>query len=674
MNSTLRHPRRLLGGPLRNNLVLRHLRRGSRAKRQKRRWPWVTLWGLGVAASIAGLVGLAHLHAAPPDAKGPFPDAALATLAKTGVAVFAVCGILVFMVWCIRRISLEFLSWWPGRILVHTFAADEELPAVELERLTAGFRDRLGQSHLQSPAATPAPAEQGAFLDVLAGGKFDPQDPLSSLVTLLRAASPSHAYEVRGALVTGEGPRSKGVTVHVVRLPGKGAGGHTVWDTTWEGAMRQAADHAAASILPRTRVCRSPWARWPRYYLPPSLFEAYERAAELEHERRYDEALHLYLKAVAADPKNLALRLQLGFLQEKLALYLDALDTYQSILQIAGAETVADDFGDGRGQLRKPGRPAARWERGRAQRVTRYRRAVLSGRRPAGPPVGKVGSEQLQDPARQGAVPASGTPRTGARAAVHSSARLTPSSRAKEIFDGAPTTMPNPTRCKEALEKPARAGKQGTSDELEQLFLLASLHELNDLKSRIPRYPIRRTSLTRATVQVSRLVVEARLRWTANGGSCGTDGSWKKFHRRHRRPISRDSRRADEFDRWQEHYNAACIYALPLLAADNPPPEAAAKTLTGLAVQRLEAAVEKADSSYIASRRDWLVERGSRSSRTARPAALQTLRGCLPSLARPSAMPSPERSQVGGLALFARFAPDHRPSAGRTNGSGDERP
>ena len=32
---------------------------------------------------------------------------------------------------------------------------------------------------------------------------------------------------------------------------------------------------------------------------------------------------------------NIALRLQIGFLQEKLALFLDALATYESILEVA---------------------------------------------------------------------------------------------------------------------------------------------------------------------------------------------------------------------------------------------------------------------------------------------------------------------------------------------------
>jgi hypothetical protein len=603
---TLTRQRRPLTGRLRSNWALRRLRHGSRAKRQNRRWPGVVLWLLGLVAAASALIGLAHLHANPPEEQGQFPDPALATLAQTGVALFAAFGVIVFMTWCVRRIRLEFLSWWPGRIVVHTFEADDEkVPAPERERLTAGFRDRLGMSHLQSPAPTPAPAEQGAFLDVLAGAQFDPQNPLTSVVSLLRAASPSHAYEVRGALVTGDGPRDKGVTVHVVRHPGKGAGGHTVWDTTWDGAMRQAADHAAASILPRTRVCRSPWAGWRRYYLPTSLFEAYERAAELEHDRRYDEALHLYLKAVGEDPKNLALRLQLGFLQEKLALYLDALDTYQSILQIGCAETLDDEHADASGEVRKPARLAARRERKRAERVTRYRRAVLLGGGELARQWGKWGPrtktrrDKERDRLRERLEP--GLEKLFEAALCSRAVR----EKAFPIYDDADRIPPPRAACASALRKPKAAGAQRTTDELEQLLLLASLHELDRLQSDLPRYPIRRTSLTRATVQVSSLVVEARLRWVVNGSRCQTDREWKHYIKTAQRKLDRIEG-GREFDRWQEHYNAACIYALPLLATDNLP-EAAAERLTILAVRRLESAVEKADSAYLASRRDWLV-------------------------------------------------------------------
>jgi hypothetical protein len=609
LTPTVSHSIHLVSRPFKSNALLRQLRFGSRAKRQKRRWPAVIAWVLGALTGIGALLVLAALHGDPPEPSGEFPDPALATLARPGVAALAAFGAVLLIGWCVRRLRLEFLAWWPGRIVVHKFVADKEVPDADLERLTAGFRDRLGMSHLQSPAATPAPAERGDYLDVLAQGTLDPQNLVSSLVTLLRASAPTHAYEVKGALVTGDGPMRHGVTVQVVRLPGKGCGGHTVWDTTPERAMRRAADHAAASILPRTRVCRSPWAGWRRYYLPSSLFEAYEQAAELERDRRYDEALHLYLKAVGEDPKNLALRLQLGFLQEKLALYLDALDTYESILQVASHTTPADEHVAPRSRdPRKPARLAAGRERERALLVARYRRAVLLGGGELARQWGKWGPKTARtrrDKQRE---------RLRERLAPRLEALFRQALRSRAVIDGAEPIfaeverdLPSPEACRTALEEPRGAGDQGTREELEQLLLLASLREFDHLHESLPRVPIRRTTLTRAAVKVSSLVVRERLRWVVSAQGFVPRRGWDEYIKEIGHALDRIENGRD-FDRWQEHYNAACIYALPLLPRDGAAPRGDdVEKLTRVAIHRLELAVEKADSEYIASRRDWLV-------------------------------------------------------------------
>jgi hypothetical protein len=67
------------------------------------------------------------------------------------------------------------------------------------------------------------------------------------------------------------------------------------------------------------------------------------------------------------------------------------------------------------------------------------------------------------------------------------------------------------------------------------------------------------------------------------------------------------------FNRWQEHYNAACVYSIPLLIrtvmsehkwiAEDPWDDKFAE----LAVDRLELAAACADSSYIAGRREWIL-------------------------------------------------------------------
>ena len=81
-------------------------------------------------------------------------------------------------------------------------------------------------------------------------------------------------------------------------------------------------------ILPQTRLCRAPWAAWRGHVMPPGLLHAFEEGVRLERARRYDEALAAYWRAVELDPLNMALRLCVGQLQERIGLYLDALATY----------------------------------------------------------------------------------------------------------------------------------------------------------------------------------------------------------------------------------------------------------------------------------------------------------------------------------------------------------
>ena len=571
--------------------MLGRRRFSSRSKRHKPSWPGVVGWSLGVAAGIAALIGLAHLHGNPPNPDGGFPNAALDTLAKPAVAAIASFCILVVIAWCMRRLRFEFMAWWPGRIVVQPFVTDEDTSAADVERLTASFRDRLGMSHLQSPAAVPAPAEQGDFLDVLARNGIDSGNLLGSLLSVVRAAFPTHAYEVNGALVTRDGPRPYGVTVHVVRLPGKGGGGHTVWGASWEEAVRQAADHATAAILPRTRVCRSPWAGWRRYYMPPALLEHYEHAAECEQERRYDEALAAYYRALDLDPMNPGLRLQVGFLQEKLGLFLDALETYSNILQVAQPNDV-----------RRADRRSARRDRDRILLVARYRHAVLLG----GPGLPHQWRKWEQ-----------GTKRGEERERLRD--RLVPSLdwivanalRSPEVAEMAGTAYGDgremPEDCRGALLRPQDATRDSCDGRLAELFLLASLDRLADLRRRIPRsWPGHRPPISKAAVRVSSLVVRERLRLVLNRSRFEPRTGWAPYIAQIEDEIASIEPRSG-FDRWQEHYNVACIYSLPLLTRRSSADGRDVEELAFRAVQRLERATAQADTDFLVSRRDWLV-------------------------------------------------------------------
>jgi tetratricopeptide (TPR) repeat protein len=597
-----RPARETLGRRLRRSRPARWLRpskRGSRSKRPKQRWPKVVLWSLGVVAGVAALIGLAHLHGnPPPDGKEGFPSPALETLAKPGVAALAAFAALTLIAWCVRHLRFEFLAWWPGRIVVKGFVANGGMSEAEVERLTTSFRDRLGMSHLQSPASVPAPAEQGDFLDVLAQGGLSSGNLMGSLLSLLRAAFPAHAYEVSGALVTRAGPKPYGVTVHVVRSPGKGAGGHTVWDSSWNAAVRHAADHATAAILPRTRVCRSPWVGWRRYYMPPKLLQHYEHAAQCEHERRYDEALASYYEALELDPMNHGLRLQVGFLQEKLGLYLDALDTYENILKVAEPSSGYD-------VLRRSYRRSARKDHDRTLRVARYRHAVLLG----GPGL----------PHQWRKLP--GGARTTRRDTERERLRERLSPSLTELFDRATSgelerhaaaayeeaegEPPPPEQCGSALGHCDPNDR--TTDRLPELFLLGSLDRLDALHDDLPKSrPWRRPPVTQAAVQVSMLVVRERLRLLLGEERCAPQRGWTPYIDKLEDDIH-EIEPASGFDCWQEHYNVACIWSLPLLRSCTATDRDDVKRLAAEAVYRLERATERADTEFLVSRRDWLL-------------------------------------------------------------------
>jgi hypothetical protein len=118
----------------------------------------------------------------------------------------------------------------------------------------------------------------------------------------------------------------------------------------------------------------------------------------------------------------------------------------------------------------------------------------------------------------------------------------------------------------------------------------------------------RRATLTPATVRLTEKCIELRCQYVRFlDGEPGV--TWPPTAQDLDERISgiergmRHLRRP--FGRWHEQYNAACLYALPLLVQGFG--GTAADELAERAVARLEAAMAHADSAYIASRRDWLV-------------------------------------------------------------------
>jgi tetratricopeptide (TPR) repeat protein len=608
--------------------MLKRKRFGSRSKRYRRQSPTVLRWTLGVCAGIGVIVAVAYLYGNPASKDEDFLTSLHETFRRPAVAAAAAFAGAVWVAWCIRQIIFEFQAWRPGRIIVEQFAPAGNAKDADVHRLTAAFRDRLARWHLQSPAAVPALAPQGDFLDVLASTPMDPTQPLSIITGLLRASRPTHAYQVRGSLSKREGdPRPYGVTIHLERLPGKADPGVTLWDTDWEAAITRAADHATASIMPRTRRCSSPWTAWRGYHLPAGLLHLYERAVELEEARRYDEALDCYFRALRRDPMNLALRLQIGYLQEKLALFMDALDTYEGILAVARPGRV----GHGPDPQRRFYRRAERRNRERILLAARYRHAILLGgtelplqwckestedspereaerhtlRRRLTPSLAQtfgraLKSEHVEWVTRPIYLPrdkrnrAPRPPRTG-RLRKPFVARL------RDQAEGRSAEV-------ESLHQsdPAKVLRQARDRRaLEELCVFASIHELVELRARLPRLRrVRDLPLTRAMVDLSGLCLVQRLKHVLaamNGGEASKPDAVG---------LRRSVRQIEGwrgFKRYQEHYNAACAFSLPLVSDGGVLDSPEADVLVAAAVRRLERAISCADSGFVATRRDWLL-------------------------------------------------------------------
>ena len=546
------------------------------------------LWALGVAASAS----LLYVVGRPgPEKPATTFDAMLVAAASPALSLCLAAAALLLGAWSVRQLVLNWLAWLPGSIHVSQFTLGSPLTDANAEQLTMLFRRRLATLQIQSPTPMPGAAGASDFLDVLDRGGVDHRNPLAMLVTLLRAARPTHAYEVRGVLLERKGLEPYGVAIEVVRLPSQGLVATTEWGASWECVLRRAADEATAAILPQTRACRAPWGVWRGYRMPGRLLHAYEEGTRLERERRYDEALDAYYEALKDDPINAVLRLRTGQLQERLGLFLDAFATYSGI--IAGGRPT---------RVRRASwmyRSRGRREQRRAQLSARYRRNVLLG--------GNVLAEQWRKFADDVDHP---TARDEQRRRLRQCLRTQLASELKAVDV-------------DALLAEPEAHDEELLRALRQAFGDWALHDGRRLRAKsLIRVFDRRATLTPTTVRLTEACIKLRCEFVRHRS--GEDVRWPPTAEELDCRISRIERGRGgwrprrSFRHWHEQYNAACVYALPLLVDDFE--GEAADELARRAVGRLEAAIARADSAYIASRRDWLVSedpdlRGLRATR-----------------------------------------------------------
>ncbi|MFF2148081.1 hypothetical protein [Kitasatospora sp. NPDC058190] len=530
-----------------------------------------------------------------------------------------------------RRYLLVRNAYRPGPVDVKDLVAATpgDRAAPPLGALTALFRQQLSETQLYPPCVLPAEAPADSFLDLLGDVDLEPKKLGTSLLRLLSRLRPKVAYLVTGVLRCGDHDPACGVTVTVTSYAIRGSRMETVWDQTWEGAVRRAGYWVAAALLPVTRAGRRPpWQQWYGRDLPYQLFAHYQRARELGNERRFDEALDRYYAALHRDPTNLYLRSQIAATQEKLGLSLAALEMYRSVFTLGGQSTQE-------GNRRLWSRPLswARWksvhhrQRYGVVMQARHRYAVV------------LGMSERMAASWSRAVDRS-NPSDRALDELRQSLRPVLADRYWQTV-APPCGETDPDRMRDRLRRILR--DPGQQEHLRVVFQRACAQEMcrlaeDCLISRlVPRMSWEET-LNPAVLRINRDVwAPLRLAWAwyefaANGTPDCPDSSklppptclrWRRavywratemrwpakaqdleerlrHARRSRCPVPQ--RRRIE---WQEHYNSACVYAVAMHGYTELEPER--QTLADRATLELEKAVRCAESGFVELKRSWLL-------------------------------------------------------------------
>ena len=357
----------------------------SRGKQEpSRRSPVLNLRVLGNLASLLIILGLCVLGAVVSPRSPASPSQALAEgLQFITVQAFTPNIWLEFVILGLallntRSLWLELLAHrnnTPIEVRPLDNATGDKL--LDTHRLDVAFRDNLALSRLYQIPTIPGDQEPDRLIDVLNA----PADTgwRGVLGAVYAYTFPRRAFVVSASLrVRGEDEQC-GVSVQVRKLPGLAFRLDSQWSTTFERALQRAAYAVAAHVIQQTRACRKvPWSEWRRRKrpIPASLFRDYQRAKRMVRERRYDEALALYHRALLQDAGNIGMRYDVGQLYERLKLFPDALFTYLSLTDEIFPATLADHR-DGPVRAVKP-----TWRPNEVNRdpyIIRYRYLIVLG-------------------------------------------------------------------------------------------------------------------------------------------------------------------------------------------------------------------------------------------------------------------------------------------------------
>lgn len=550
----------------------------------------------------------------------------------------ACLALLIAVLWALRRALLVRNAYRPGPVEVKDLvtAAPEARQQPSVADLSAQFRKQLSETDLYPPSTLPAEPPAENFLDLLGDVDLEPAKLGTSLLRLTSRLRPKIAYRVSGVLREQDPEPRFGVTVTVTSYAIRGSRMETVWARSWEEAVRRAGYWVAAALLPVTRAGKTPpWRHWRGRDLPADLFAAYQQARENGRNRRFDEALRLYFLALQYDPTNLYLRTQIGGTQEKLGLYLDALETYYGALTL-GTHSSRPRYerpwqrGDRKRRTndrlwvyRWPWRRfnclwCPWWQRGVLQ--ARYRYAVVLG-------MSEITAHQW---CRRSGQDGSAEHRREIRKSLTPAlvARYWPSQPFPSA--GAVTDAEGQERERQQLLRETLVC--GTYREVRLVFQRACAQEMCRLAQ---DYPIARfipgmvsgEVLTRSALRINRDVwAPLRLAWAYGLGTAEPAMAERKRLRWPRRVykrvasvrwpataeelvprVERARRRWRGSHEWQDHYNAACVYAFAMHGHRSRTHEKRRDELAELATRELEEAVRSAEGGFLTLKRSWLL-------------------------------------------------------------------
>ncbi|MGC7099456.1 hypothetical protein ACPZ19_32680 [Amycolatopsis lurida] len=544
---------------------------------------WWLFSGVAALLALAFLV-LPYLITIPADA----PVGASFTLT---VALFTGLVVsLLFTLYGIGRARLEIAAYNANEVDIELFEVDGDSSPAEV---TAVFKSKLNESRMYTPAVVPGVSRSYDFIQIVESAGEAATGWWRVASRLVKLARPPHAIRISGRLRANPDGQHQ-LVLEVVRQPGFAASPLLLTDDDEQRLLGRAANAVAALVIPRSKYCRNQqWARWRGAKIPGALFDAYERANQYKNERRYDEALAEYHRAIELDPANVHIRVEIGNLQERLDLHLAALVTYDDVV------TLCENRNYG------PSAPEAA-----ALLLARYRRALVLGR----------GDWLAHDWWLA-------EPKTRIR-----QTRMRESIRLR--FERYRETVPAPAGL---LDDPDGSANEDKAAQLRAYLCEVAQYELEQLiAEKRPRYLRELLSdnclrLGLLAVYLRRLMANAEMGSPLKGYSAvkgvavngfeklATDTSWPPAVDALMDVVAEQLAPRGPSSIWHEHYNAACVYAVALLPSGMRGEPSATKetvrvlaadekkTLITKAIAQLDNAAASRHSGYLAQRRPWVM-------------------------------------------------------------------